>query len=133
MDAFDADVLIYAASPGHPFGARLRTLVLAGGGTGSVLLLPEVLSKPLRESPDGSETRELVALLARLELRPVDRETAQLATTYAAAHRLRVPDSTHLATAGRAGADRVLTNNRRDFPITFPDIAVTYPEMIDPA
>lgn len=130
MDAFDADVMIYAASPSHPHGPRLRDLLLGEGCTGSVLLLPEVLSKPLRDGADGDEAQELLALLARLELRPVDMETAQLATTIAAAHRLRAADAVHLATAVLAGADRFVTNNRRDFPTSLPGVAITYPAML---
>lgn len=51
MDAFDADVLIYAAVAGHPLGRRVRALFddRATVGIGSVLLLPEVLTKPRRE------------------------------------------------------------------------------------
>ncbi len=53
MDTFDADVLIYAAIRGHPLGRRVLALFQQGTGgsvsTGSVLLLPEVLSKPRRE------------------------------------------------------------------------------------
>ena len=58
MDAFDADVLIYAVMPDHPLGRRVRRLFSEVSsrhvGIGSVVLLPEVLAKPLR---NGS-TRE---------------------------------------------------------------------------
>ncbi|MGD0927375.1 MAG: hypothetical protein ABR926_19530 [Streptosporangiaceae bacterium] len=84
MDAFDAGVLIYAAVPGHPLGRRVAALFRFGGvgalaGAGSVLLLPEVLGKPLRDGC-ADEVRALAGLLARLDLRPVDRATAELAT-----------------------------------------------------
>jgi predicted nucleic acid-binding protein len=131
MDAFDADALIYAAVPGHPLGARVATLFRAAGpgelaGTGSVLLLPEVLGKPLR---DGStdEVRLLAGLLARLDLRPADRATAELATSLATRYRLRAADAVHLATAVAIGADRFITSNKRDFPATMSEIAITYP------
>jgi hypothetical protein len=58
MDCFDADVLIYAAVPGHPLGSRVASLLKTAepgerAGAGSVLLLPEVLGKPLRDgTPD---------------------------------------------------------------------------------
>ncbi len=60
MDAFDADVLIYAAVPDHHLGRHVRALfpgqaTTASGavaGIGSVLLIPELLTKPLR---DGAE------------------------------------------------------------------------------
>jgi hypothetical protein len=34
----------------------------------------------------------------------------------------------HLATAVAAGADRFLTNNRKDFPQTITEIDVVYPD-----
>jgi predicted nucleic acid-binding protein len=95
-------------------------------GAGSVLLLPEVLGKPLRDgSPD--EVRALAGLLARLDLRPVDRATAELATALSSRYRLRAVHATHLATAVGLGADRFITNNRRDFPQAITEIQVTYP------
>lgn len=130
MDAFDADVLIYAAVPDHPLGeqvvALFRSAATTAVGLGSVLLLPEVLSRPLR---DGAvdELRIMAALLARLDLRPVDRATAELATALSSRYRLKAVDATHLATAVGMGADRFITNNKRDFPPTITEIQVTYP------
>ena len=134
MDAFDSDVLIYAGG-GHPLGHRVRALFLgdasgeAGGtaGVGSVLLLPEVLSKPLRDGSED-EIERLTALLGRIDLRPTDNATAVLATSLSASYGLRAADAVHLATAIGAGADRFITNNRSDFPKTIAEIDVTYPE-----
>lgn len=134
MDAFDADVLIYAAVPGHPLGRRVRLLFPAEAttttgavaGIGSVLLIPELLSKPLREGAD-SDIEALAALLGRLDLRPVDEALAELAAALGSAHRLRAADAMHLATAVAAGADRFITNNASDFPKSIPDIEITYP------
>jgi predicted nucleic acid-binding protein len=134
MDAFDADVLIYAAAPGHPLGPRLRRLfpVTAGdlAGVGSVLLLPEVLAKPMRDAR-AEEVAALVGFLSRLSLRPVDPVTAELSTSLAVNYRLRAADAVHLATAVVAGADRFLTNNSRDFPTTITEIDITYPATLD--
>ena len=134
MDAFDADALIYAAVPGHPLGRRVAALFRSPGpgttaGTGSVLLLPEVLGKPLH---DGAvdEIRILTGLLARLDLRPVDRATAELATALSSRYRLKAADATHLATAVGMGADRFITNNRRDFGARIEEIDVTYPDAL---
>lgn len=139
MDAFDADVLIYAAVPHHPLGRRVRALfpedAVAGGavaGTGSVLLIPELLTKPLR---DGTEVEiaALSALLVRLDLRPVDEAVAQLAVALGAAYDLRAADAVHLATAVSVGADRFVTNNSSDFPKSITEIDVTYPrDLPDP-
>ena len=121
--------------PDHVLGRRVRGLFPpqpvddsgAIAGIGSVLLLPELLAKPLREQADD-ELIELGALLGRLDLRPVDEATAGLATALGAAHRLRATDAVHLATAVSAGADRFLTNNRTDFPKSIGEIDITYPE-----
>ena len=138
MDCFDADAVIYAAVPGHPLGHRVAALFRNAGsgalaGAGSVLLLPEVLGKPLRDgSPD--EVRALAGLLARLDLRPVDRATAELATGLSSRYRLRAADATHLATAVGLGADRFITNNQRDFPTTITEVRIIYPaDLPDPA
>ncbi|HSL59723.1 MAG TPA: PIN domain-containing protein [Acidimicrobiales bacterium] len=135
MDAFDADALIYAAVPGHPLGRRVCALfsneaTAATAGIGSVLLIPELLTKPLR---DGHETElvALAALLSRLDLRPTDEATARIAASLGAAYRLRAADAVHLATAVAAGADRFITNNAADFPTTIAEIAVTYPSELD--
>jgi predicted nucleic acid-binding protein len=131
MDAFDADVLIYAAVDGHPLGTPVRALFPRRAdsgevaGVGSVLLIPEVLTKPLRQ--DAAELDELAALLSRLELLPVDKTTAELATVLASEHRLRAADAVHLATAVGAGADRFIANNRRHFPKTVSEIDIAYP------
>jgi predicted nucleic acid-binding protein len=140
MDAFDADALIYAAVPGHRLGERVAALLRpvrsdAGitAGVGSVLLLPEVLGKPLRDGT-ADEVRILAGLLARLDLRPVDRATAELATGLSSRYRLRAADATHLATAVSMGADRFITNNRHDFGADITEIDVTYPDALpDPA
>lgn len=137
MDAFDADVLICAAVPGHPLGRRVRarfpdeepaaTGVVAG--TGSVLLIPELLTKPMRDGADA-EIEALAALLGRLDLRPVDEALAELAVALGAAHGLRAADAVHLATAVTVGADRFITNNSTDFPKTITEVDITYPDEL---
>jgi predicted nucleic acid-binding protein len=130
VDAFDADALIYAAVPGHPLGRRVAALLPRGAGgkagVGSVLLLPELLGKPIRDG-ETAAVQALAALLARLDLRPVDRATAELSTVLAARYKLRAMDATHLATAIGLGAKRFITNNSKDFPATISEIDVTYP------
>ena len=137
MDAFDSDVLIYAAVPGHPLGRRVAALFSADlpgrsgrrDGVGSTLLLPEIMAKPLRDG-DLAAVRALGGFLARLDLRPVDRATAELATVLAARYRLRAADATHLATAVGMGAKRFITNNKRDFSAAIAEIDVTYPDAL---
>ena len=134
MDAFDADVLIYAAIPDHPLGRRVAALFPADPtgrssmrvGVGSVLLLPEVLAKPLKDG-QADAVKALSGLLARLDLRPVDRATAQLATVLGARYNLRAADAIHLATAVNMGARRFITSNKRDFGASIKEIDVTFP------
>lgn len=135
MDGFDADVVIYAAVARNPTGRRVRELLgvdevaddAEATAIGSVLLLPEVLTKPTREG----NTRELAALLpilARLRLLPVDDATARLSVALGGVYGLKAADAVHLATAVNAGADRFITNNRKDFPNSITEIDITYPE-----
>jgi predicted nucleic acid-binding protein len=138
LDAFDADVLIYAAMPDHILGRRVRALFPSSPtegddtlvGIGSVLLLPEILTKPIRDEATD-EIAHLAALLGRLDLRAADATIAELATALGAAYRLRAADSIHLATAVNAGADRFITNNAKDFPKSIVEVDVTYPLDLD--
>lgn len=134
MDAFDADVVIYAATPGHVAGERVRALFDGGAieantsaGIGSVLLIPEILSKPIRDER-VQELKRLTVFLSRITLISVDRSTAELASVLAASYGLRATDAVHLATAVANASDRFITNNRSDFPKSITEIDVTYPE-----
>ena len=137
MDAFDADVLIYAAFRAHPLGRKVAALFPPAAveedtpavGIGSVLLIPELLTKPLRDEAE-EEVAALSWFLARLDLRPVDVSTADLAAVLGAKHGLRAADAVHLATAVQAGADRFITNNRKDFVKAIDEIAVIYPDEL---
>jgi predicted nucleic acid-binding protein len=140
MDAFDADVLIYASIPGHPLGRRVAALFSAvpvgsGGrraGVGSALLLPELLSKPLRDE-DTAAVTALSGFLARLDLHPADQAVTARAAVLGAQYKLRAPDATHLATAIRMGARRFITSNSRDFGKAITEIEITYPaDLPDP-
>ena len=135
MDAFDSDVLVYAAAQHHPLGAKVLSLFLSAArrdelaGVGSVLLIPELLSKPMRDDAQ-QELEALGTLLARLDLRPTDAHTARLATALAASYRLRAVDAVHLATAVNAGATRFITNNSKDFSTSIQEIDVIYPAAL---
>ena len=55
-----------------------RRAALAGGavaGIGSVLLVPELLSKPCAMAPTGVDARLAMMRWGRLDLRPVDEAT----------------------------------------------------------
>jgi predicted nucleic acid-binding protein len=98
---------------------------------GSVLLVPELLSKPIREQRIA-ELERLEGLLARLELLDVNAVVASLAASLGARYRLRAADAVHLATAVDSGADRFITNDRRDFPADIAEIDVTYLDRLAP-
>lgn len=137
MDAFDADVLIYAAIDGHPLGRRVRPLIPTApteqtAGVGSMLLIPELLTKPVRQDA-SAEAEALSEMLVRLDLLPVDEPTSRFATHFGATYGLRTVDAVHLATAVLAGADRFITNNTKDFRKSITEIDVTYPtDLPDP-
>ena len=137
MNAFDAVVLLYAAVPGHHLGRRVAALLSPPGsqapaGVGSLLLLPEVLGKPLRDG-SATEVRILAGLLASLDLRPLDVAMAELATSLSARYGLGAADAVHLATAVGIGADRFITNNQRDFGKQITEVEITYPaDLTDP-
>lgn len=63
----------------------------------------------------------------------MDRAIAELATGLSSRYRLRTADATHLATAVSMGADRFITNNKRDFSTGITEIDVIHPdELPDP-
>ncbi len=95
-------------------------------------MLPELLSKPIRERADD-EVAALAALLGRLVLRPLDVATARLAVALGAEYRLRAPAAVHLATAVGAGAQRFITNNTRDFSPDITEVAITHPSDLPPS
>jgi predicted nucleic acid-binding protein len=140
MDAFDADVLIYAGIPDHPLGRRVAALfsvvpvgsAVRRAGVGSVLLVPELLSKPLRDG-DTAAVTTLSGFLARLDLRPADQAVTVRAAVLGAQYKLRAPDATHLATAIGMGAHRFITNNSKDFDKSIKEIEITLPaDLPDP-
>jgi predicted nucleic acid-binding protein len=133
--SFDADVLIYAAESGHVLGEKVLALLenpkLKGLRTGSALLLPELLSKPIRLGLN-LERDALLKILSFLDLIPLDTATAMLAAQLGAAYKLRAPDSIHLATAVQSGSDVFLTNNVRDFkPELILELRVVFPHDLE--
>ena len=132
MTAFDADVLIYAAVRDHPLGTEVRKLLadptLQGQRVGSVLLLPELLSKPLRQG-DTVQVTVLRAYLQRLTLIATDRVVGALAAQLGAAYGLKAADAVHVATAVHTGAERFVTNNRKDFHKVL-ELDIVYPNEL---
>jgi predicted nucleic acid-binding protein len=129
MDAFDANMLIYAAQ-NDPRGVAVDALLREPDSTttciGSTMLVPEVLSPPIRRDLEH-ELHRLQELLARLELKSVDHETADLAAELGAKYKLRAADAVHLATAVIWGAERFHTNNSKDFGQQIDEIEIVLP------
>jgi predicted nucleic acid-binding protein len=111
------------------FPSEPTAMTGAVAGIGSVLLIPELLTKPMRDDVE-SELGALTILLARLDLRPTDEAVAQLAAALGAAYGLRAADTVHLATAVSTGAERFITNNSSDFTRAITEIDVTYPREL---
>jgi predicted nucleic acid-binding protein len=129
MDAVDANMLIYVAQ-GDARGRAVASLLDGSASqeslVGSLLLLPEVLSRPIRSGWD-IERRRLETLLVRVDLKPVDIDTATISTELAAKYGLRAADAIHLATAVQWGADRFHTNNSKDFGQHIDEIEIVLP------
>ena len=136
MNAFDSDVLIAAATVADPVGAPIRRLYAESAtsavGVGSRLLEGETLIKPVRLGA-LDELAELRRLLARLTLHDVTAPISHLAVEFGAKYRLKTADAVHLATAVFTGADRFITNNRRDFRKEIAEVDVTYPDELPAA
>ena len=133
--AFDADVLIYAAEAGHPLGEKVFDILekpnFDGFRIGSALLLPELLSKPIRLGLD-LERDALLNILSFLDLIPLGTATAMLAAQLGAVYKLKAPDAIHLATAVQSGADVFVTNNARDFkPELILELRVIFPADLE--
>jgi predicted nucleic acid-binding protein len=130
--SFDADVLIYAATPGHKLGEPVWQLLEREPGNvfGSTLLIPELLIKPVRLRNEA-EIAVLTAVLGRLDLLDVTDSVATLAVELGAAYTLKAADALHLATAVWLGADQFVTNNSKDFRSDrVTEIDVVYPAQL---
>jgi predicted nucleic acid-binding protein len=136
VDAFDADALIYATADDNPLGDRVRRLFRRSSdgpvGFGSTLLTIELLVKPTRLKDTGSIAR-LARLLTQLTLYDATIQVTDLAVELGARYRLKTVDAVHLATAVLVGADRFITNNRRDFRKEIAEVDVTYPDELPAA
>lgn len=126
-DAFDADVLVYLAKGLSIARPIRRALDAADGIIGSVVLMPVVLSKPMRLER-AQESADLLEILSRFELKEVTLEVATASTTLAAKYNLKAADAIHLATAVVWGAERFHTNNRKDFGPHITEVKVVWPE-----
>jgi predicted nucleic acid-binding protein len=129
-DAFDANVLTYIAR-NDPRGASAKAVLTEdfeiGSCIGSTLLISETLGHAMCHDR-ASELRKLQELLARIDLRPVDYETADLSAALAAKYGLRPIDSVQLATAVLWGAERFHTSNSKDFGQYFDEIEIVLPQ-----
>jgi predicted nucleic acid-binding protein len=129
VDAFDADVVIFAAkrdSRGEVASRLVSAAAASGDVIGSVVLVSEVFAAPMGVI-DETELERLISIIAALDLKDVDYEVADLAGTLRTKYRLKTQDALHLATAVLWGADRFHTNNRKDFGQHFDEIEIVFP------
>lgn len=126
-EAFDSNILISAVTAGPLADACLAAIRGASHPIGSVVLLPEVLTKPLR-ADNETELSDLIPILSTFDLKPVDEEIADASVTMGAKYGLKAADAIHLATAVVWGAARFHTNNRKDFGPHITEIDVVSPE-----
>jgi predicted nucleic acid-binding protein len=115
----DSVALIYFFERHPTYGALAREILerVVGGTLGAVittLALSEVLVTEYRRSArDAQGLRREIVSLPNLEVVPVTIPVADLAARLRAAHSLATPDAIHVATALTAGAEWVVSNDRR--------------------
>ncbi len=128
-DAFDANVLIDATKNRPNSEACRQALKESAGRVGSLVLLPEALTHPMRAEND-EELAHLVDILATFDLKPVDDEVADASVALGAKYGLRAADAMHLATAVVWGAERFYTNNTKDFGPHITEIDIVVPGAV---
>ncbi|GAB4516736.1 MAG: hypothetical protein OHK0046_22570 [Anaerolineae bacterium] len=79
----------------------------------SVIILPEVLKRPLQEQRHdlAREYRKILIDSQQFQLLPVTLSIAEQSAALRARYNLRTPDALHVATALNAGCDAFLTND----------------------
>jgi uncharacterized protein len=114
----DSMALIYffERHPVHGIPARELLERIAAGRLGAVLstlALAEVLVTEYRRSAEDAQgLRRAIVSLPNVEVVPVTAAVADAAARLRALHALRTPDAIHVATAGAAGAEWVVSNDR---------------------
>lgn len=118
--AADTMLFIYHFEAHPRFGqAAGRLLAAAEAGrcrlVVSVIALLEALVVPKRHGDEALSRRyrDLFEGFPNLSVVPVDAELAEAAAELRATRGLRTPDSIHVATAMRAGAEAFVTEDRR--------------------
>ena len=71
-----------------------------------------------------------MTFLARLTLIAPDVSTSYTAVTLGASYGLKALDALHLATAVQTGAERFVTNNRKDFGKAIVELTIVYPDEL---
>ncbi len=96
----------------------------------AVLLRPDSV-RARRAEETIERAREIGAKLATARERPLAPAGVSADRAQELVDAIRAADAVHLATAVVAGADRFITNNRRDFPKSISEIDITYPEALE--
>ncbi len=115
----DAMLFVYHFEDNPEFGSRAAE-IFQGAEDGrhqlvtSVLSLMEVLVIPKRHGMTtlAQRYREIFESFPNLKVLPIDEAIVETASDLRAKYNLRTPDSLHLATAIRGGADAFLSNDK---------------------
>ncbi|UFJ40383.1 type II toxin-antitoxin system VapC family toxin [Brevibacillus humidisoli] len=118
--AIDTNALIYLMEK-HPLYhdpcKEVFSLIEKGHlvGITSVLLLTEVLTKPLKDNNEGlvRAYKAVISTFPNLVIKQIDKQTSVLAAELRAKYGVKTPDALFLATAIMENADVFVTNDVR--------------------
>ena len=118
--AIDTNALIYLMERHplyHDLCKEVFALIEKGHlvGITSVLLLTEVLTKPLKDNNVGlvRAYKAVISTFPNLVIKPIDKHTSILAAELRAKYGVKTPDALFLATAILEKADVFITNDVR--------------------
>jgi predicted nucleic acid-binding protein len=112
----DSVPLIYYVEENFTYLARMDAIVtliedMPITTLSSIILLPEVLTHPVRQGRNDLVRAYREILLNTIHLIDVNNSIAERAVDLRARYNLRTPDALHVATAWVAGCDALLTND----------------------
>ncbi|MDX2139553.1 MAG: type II toxin-antitoxin system VapC family toxin [Chloroflexota bacterium] len=112
----DSSPLIYYVEENLTYLARMDEIVTRIEDSlittlSSIILLPEILTHPVRQGRNDLVGAYREILLTTIHLIDVNNSIAERAVDLRARYNLRTPDALHVATAWMAGCDAILTND----------------------
>lgn len=112
----DSAPLVYYVEENPTYLARMDEIITLIEDTpirtiSSIILLPEVLTHPVRQGRNDLVRNYRQILVTTIHLFDVNRSIAERATDLRARYNLRTPDALHVATALISSCDAILTND----------------------